>query len=211
MIDPRTDVLIVVDLQNDFLPGGPLAVPAGEAVVAPCNQLVALFDHVILTQDWHPRDHVSFASSHRDKKPFDAVMLPDGRTQLLWPDHCLQGSKGAEIVASLEAPHAELIIRKGYRIGLDSYSAFVEADGQTQTGLAGYLRERNLRRVIVCGLATDFCAGWSAIDAARAGFETILVADATRGIDIDGSMARAFTDMSAAGVTWVEMADIKAG
>ena len=211
IIDLQTDVLIVVDLQNDFLPGGPLAVPAGDTIVAPCNRLAALFAHVVLTQDWHPQGHVSFASSHPERQPFDAIRLADGRTQILWPDHCVQGSSGADIVASLQAPHAEMIIRKGYRHDLDSYSAFIEADGRTQTGLAGYLRERNLRRLIICGLATDFCAGWSAIDAARAGFETILVADATRGIDMDGSMARAFADMSAAGVTRVTMADIEAG
>jgi nicotinamidase/pyrazinamidase len=143
---------------------------------------------------------VSFASSHPGRKPFETITLPDGRSQILWPDHCLQGTPGAALVSALAVPHAELIIRKGYRHGLDSYSAFVEADGRTRTGLTGYLRERGLKRVFVCGLATDFCAGWSAIDAARAGFETWLVKDATRGIDADGSMGRAHADMKTAGV-----------
>lgn len=204
----ETDVLLVVDVQNDFLPGGALPVPDGAAVIEPCNSLVRRFAHVILTQDWHPARHVSFASSHPGRQPLDAVTLPDGRTQVLWPDHCLQGSDGAALAAALDAPRAELVIRKGYRPDLDSYSAFLEADGRTATGLAGYLSERGLRRVFVCGLATDFCAGWSAMDAARAGFETTLVIDATRGIDANGSMARALADMDAAGVRRVGTADL---
>lgn len=204
-----TDVLLVVDVQNDFLAGGALAVPDGAAVVEPCNRLAQLFQHVVLTQDWHPARHVSFASSHPGRQPFDTVVLPDGRTQMLWPDHCLQGSQGAALAAGLGAPHAELVIRKGYRPGLDSYSAFLEADGRTPTGLAGYLRERGLERVVVCGLATDFCAGWSAMDAARAGFETYLVGDATRGIDAQGSMARALADMDAAGVHRIDMRELE--
>ena len=196
----ETDVLLVVDVQNDFLPGGALAVPGGDGIVAPCRELATRFTHVVLTQDWHPADHVSFASSHPGKGILESVTLADGRSQVLWPDHCLQGSRGAALAEHLAVPHAELIIRKGYRRDLDSYSAFLEADGHTGTGLAGYLRERGLRRLVVCGLATDFCAGWSAIDAARAGFETWLVEDATRGIDANGSMARAFVDMAAAGV-----------
>ena len=196
----EADVLLIVDVQNDFLPGGALAVSGGDSIVAPCRELAARFSHVVLTQDWHPAGHVSFASSHPGKGILESVALADGRSQILWPDHCLQGSRGADIAEALAVPHAELIIRKGYRRDLDSYSAFVEADGRTATGLGGYLRERGLRRVVVCGLATDFCAGWSAIDAARAGFETWLVEDATRGIDANGSMARAFADMAAAGV-----------
>ena len=201
MIDPTDrDVLIVVDLQNDFLPGGALAVPGGDAIIAPINALAARFAHVVLTQDWHPAGHISFASSHPGREPLEAIVLDDGRTEVLWPDHCLQGSHGAALAAGLDVPHAELVVRKGYRLGLDSYSAFVEADGATRTGLAGYLRERGLECVYVAGLATDFCAGWKAIDAARAGFPTVLVEEATRGIDHAGSMARAFAAMATAGV-----------
>jgi len=199
-----TDVLIVVDVQNDFLPGGALAVPDGNAVIEPINRAAKRFAHVVLTQDWHPAGHVSFASSHPGKAPLATIALPDGRDQVLWPDHCLQGSKGAAIAAALEVPHARLVIRKGHRRHLDSYSAFLEADRKTPTGLAGYLRETGVARVFVAGLATDFCAAWTAIDAAHAGFETWLVVDATRGIDADGSMARAFADMEAAGVLRVD-------
>ncbi|MDX7949898.1 bifunctional nicotinamidase/pyrazinamidase [Lichenihabitans sp. Uapishka_5] len=206
-VPEATDVLLVVDVQNDFLPGGALAVVGGDEIVAPCRDLAGRFAHVVLTQDWHPAGHVSFASSHSGQTPFGSVALPDGRSQMLWPDHCVQGSPGAALADGLHIPRAELIIRKGYRRALDSYSAFVEADGRTGTGLAGYLRERGLRRVVVCGLATDFCAGWSAIDAARAGFETWLVTDATRGIDAAGSMARAAQDMKAAGVRPLTLAD----
>ena len=208
MLTPAdTDILLVVDVQNDFLPGGALAVSDGDAIVAPCRDLADRFDHVILTQDWHPAGHVSFATSHPGRRAFETVTLPDGRPQMLWPEHCLQGSRGAALAPGLDIPKAELIIRKGYRRDLDSYSAFLEADGRTATGLAGYLRERGLRRVVVCGLATDFCAGWSAIDAARAGFDTWMVADATRGIDAGGSMARAQADMEAAGVRQVSLSD----
>ena len=203
-----TDVLIVVDVQNDFLPGGALAVPDGDAVVAPVNALVARFDHVILTQDWHPAGHVSFASSHAGRAPFDGVTLADGRTQVLWPDHCVQGTRGAALAGALVADKAELIVRKGYRPGLDSYSAFQEADRRTGTGLAGYLRERGMTRVVVAGLATDFCAGWTAMDASAAGFATVLVADATRAIDLDGSLDRARADMAAAGVAFATVAEL---
>ena len=196
----ETDFLLIVDMQMDFLPGGALAVSGGDAIVGPCRYLGRRFAHVGLTQDWHPAGHVSFASSHPGRGVLDSVDLPDGRSQILWPDHCLQGSRGAALAEGLDVPHAELVIRKGYRRELDSYSAFVEADGRTATGLAGYLRERGLRRVVVCGLATDFCAGWSAIDSVNAGFETWLIEDATRGIDASGSMARAFADMARAGV-----------
>ena len=158
------------------------------------------FAHVVLTQDWHPDAHVSFASTH-EKKPLDTIALADGRDQVLWPDHCRQGTPGADLAAALDVPHAQLVIRKGHRRHLDSYSAFLEADRATPTGLAGYLREHGVMRVFVVGLATDFCAAWTAIDAAGAGFETYLVEDATRGIDTGGSMARAVADMDAAGVT----------
>ena len=208
---PSTDVLIIVDVQNDFLPGGALAVPDGDAVIAPIRALAERFEHVVLTQDWHPSSHISFASSHPGKAPFGAITLDDGRTQVLWPDHCLQGSHGAAITEALHVRNAELIIRKGYRQGLDSYSAFVEADRRTLTGLAGYLRERGLSRVFVAGLATDFCAGWTAIDAAAAGFATFLVEDATRGIDANGSVARALADMDAAGARRIDAASLTTG
>ncbi len=204
-----SDILVVVDIQNDFLPGGALAVPDGDAVIAPINALAARFEHVVLTQDWHPVGHVSFASSHSGQAPLDRVPLEDGREQILWPDHCLQGSRGADLADALTIPKAELIIRKGYRPGLDSYSAFREADRRTGTGLAGYLRERGFTRVVVVGLATDFCAGWTAVDAAHSGFETVLVEDATRGIDTNGSMDRAHADMRAAGVALVALADLR--
>ncbi len=205
-----SDVLIVVDVQNDFLPGGALAVPDGHAVIDPINRLAARFAHVVLTQDWHPDGHVSFASSHDDRTPFESIRLGDGRDQVLWPDHCLQGSPGADIADALDVPHAQLVIRKGHRRHLDSYSAFLEADRATPTGLAGYLREHGFTRVFVVGLATDFCAAWTAIDAAGAGFDTFLVEDATRGIDADGSMARASADMDAAGVTRIASAALLA-
>ncbi len=203
-------VLIIVDVQNDFLPGGALAVPDGDAVIAPINALAEMFDHVVLTQDWHPPGHISFASTHPGKKPLGRLRLPDGREQVLWPEHCLQGSHGAALSAALRLDKAELVIRKGYRAGLDSYSAFLEADG-TPTGLAGYLRERNLSRVVVVGLATDFCAGFTAVDAAQVGFDTMLVEDATRGIDADGSMARARNAMMNSGVAIGQVAEIIAG
>ncbi len=198
------DVLIVVDVQNDFLPGGSLAVPGGDAVIAPINRLARAFANVVLTQDWHPAGHISFASRHPGRHAHEEFALPDGRRQVLWPDHCIQGTHGAALAASLVVPHAQLVIRKGWRADLDSYSAFVEADGTTRTGLAGFLRERGLQRVFVAGLATDFCAGWTAIDAARAGFTALLVADATRGIDAGGSMARIDADLRRAGVAHVD-------
>ncbi len=203
-------VLIIVDVQNDFLPGGALAVPDGDAVIAPINALAEMFDHLVLTQDWHPPGHISFTSTHPGRKPLERLRLADGREQVLWPEHCLQGSHGAALAAALRLDKAELVIRKGYRTGLDSYSAFLEADG-TPTGLAGYLRERGMFRVVVVGLATDFCAGFTAIDAAQAGFDTMLVEDATRGIDADGSMARARTAMMNSGVAIAQVAEIIAG
>lgn len=193
------DALVVVDVQNDFLPGGALAVPDGDAVIAPINALARRFAHVVLTQDWHPEAHVSFATTH-GKAPLETITLPDGREQVLWPDHCLQDTPGADIADAIDIPHARLVIRKGHRVHLDSYSAFKEADRATPTGLTGYLRELGIARVFVVGLATDFCAAWTAIDAAHAGFETYLVEDATRGIDAGGSMARAVADMERAGV-----------
>lgn len=195
----QTDVLLVVDVQNDFLPGGSLAVPGGDAVVAPINALGAVFAHAVLTQDWHTPGHVSFASSHPGMAPFGRIDLPYG-PQVLWPDHCVQGSPGAALCDRLRLPRAELVIRKGFHPAVDSYSAFTEADRKTTTGLAGYLAARGFRRVFVCGLATDYCVAWTAMDARRAGFEAVVVEDACRAIDLDGSLAAAWRDMAAAAV-----------
>lgn len=197
------DVLLVTDVQYDFLPGGALAVPDGDGVIAPINALVKRFRqrgaHVLLTQDWHTPGHISFASAHPGRSPFETVTLSYGE-QVLWPDHCIQGTRGAEISRSLEISCAELVIRKGFHEGVDSYSAFLEADRQTPTGLAGYLRERGFNRVFCAGLATDFCVAWSALDAVAAGFETLVIEDACRAIDTNGSLERAWRDMQAAGI-----------
>lgn len=203
------DVLLVVDVQNGFMPGGTLPVPEGDHVVPLINRIAPMFRHVVITQDWHTRGHISFASSHAGKKPFDTITLPYG-TQVLWPDHCIQGTADADLHKDLRIPHAALIIRKGYRPHVDSYSAFVEADRTTTTGLAGYLRERGLKRVYFAGLATDFCVAWSALDAKRAGFQASVIEDATRGIDTAGSLARAWADMTAAGVSRLKSSDISA-
>jgi nicotinamidase-related amidase len=194
------DVLLIVDVQNDFCPGGALAVPDGDTIVPAVNRLARSFAHVILTQDWHPPGHASFASSHPGKRPFDAIEASYG-SQILWPDHCVQGTQGASFHPELDVPHAELVVRKGFRSAIDSYSAFRENDRLTPTGLAGYLRERGLDRVIMCGLATDFCVAFSAIDGRQAGFEVSVVTSACRGIDIEGSLARAMRSMNEAGVT----------
>ncbi|TXM66769.1 bifunctional nicotinamidase/pyrazinamidase [Methylobacterium sp. WL69] len=203
MIPGSSDVLLVVDVQVDFLPGGALAVPDGDGVIAPINRLVDRFAHVVVTQDWHPPGHVSFAASHPGRSAFETVALPHG-DQVLWPEHCIQGTAGAALAPGLRAERAELVIRKGHHPGVDSYSAFLEADRATPTGLAGYLRERGFTRVVVCGLATDYCVGWSALDARAAGFEAVVVTDAIRGIDIDGSVARAMAAMAAADAGFVE-------
>jgi len=202
------DVLLVIDVQNCFTPGGSLAVKDGDAIVPLINRLAKGFPHVVLTQDWHTPGHVSFASSHAGKKPFETTSLPYG-TQVLWPDHCVQGTDGAELHKDLKIPHAELVIRKGYRQQMDSYSAFYEADGKTPTGLAGYLRERGLTQVYLCGLATDFCVAWSALDARKAGFEAAVIEDATRGIDAGGSLAKAWQDMTGAGVQRLQSSAIE--
>jgi nicotinamidase/pyrazinamidase len=199
----ETDVLIVVDVQHDFLPGGALAVPEGNAVIEPINRLARAFRHVVLTQDWHPEGHASFASSHPAKQPFEMTDLHYG-PQVLWPDHCVQGSSGAEISQDLDIPHAQLVIRKGYNAGIDSYSGFKEADRQTSTGLAGYLKERGIRRVFCAGLALDFCVAWTAVDAVEAGFETYLIEDASRAIDTNGSLDKARKDLKAAGVRTIK-------
>lgn len=192
--------LIVVDVQNDFCPGGALAVPCGDEVVPEVNRLAAEFAHVILTQDWHPHGHASFASSHPGRQPFETIEVAYGQ-QILWPNHCVQGTPGAAFHAALEVRHAELIVRKGFRGAIDSYSAFFENDHRTPTGLVGYLRERGLERLTLCGLATDFCVLYSALDGRRAGFEVSVVTSACRGIDIDGSLDRALASMHEAGVT----------
>jgi len=193
------DLLLVVDVQNDFLPGGALAVPGGEAVVQVVNALAPRFAHVALTQDWHVAGHLSFASSHPGHAPFETITLPYG-PQVLWPDHCVQGTPGAAFSAALRLPQAEFIVRKGYRREVDSYSAFCEADGVTRTGLAGYLRERGLSRVFLAGLATDFCVAYSAVDARSAGFEVVVIEDACRAIDTRGSLAAAWARMNDADV-----------
>ena len=193
------DVLLVVDVQADFCAGGALAVPRGDEVVPLVNRLARAFVHVVLTQDWHTPGHVSFASSHPGRKPFETIELAYG-AQVLWPDHCVQGTPGAALHPALAIPRAELIIRKGYRREVDSYSAFCEADRRTATGLAGYLRERGLARVFLAGLATDFCVAWSALDARARGFEATVVEDACRGIDTGSSLAQAWAEMAAAGV-----------
>jgi nicotinamidase/pyrazinamidase len=200
-------VLIVVDVQNCFLPGGSLAVKDGEQVIPVINALAKAFAHVILTQDWHTPDHISFASAHAGKKPFETIKLPYG-DQVLWPDHCVQGTPGAAISADIAVPQAELVIRKGYHKTIDSYSAFYEADHKTPTGLAGYLKQRGLKTVFVAGLATDFCVGWTAIDARRFGFATYVIEDACRGIDVNGSLAKAWAAMAKAGVKRIKSGDI---
>lgn len=205
--NPSTDALIVVDVQNCFLPGGSLAVTNGDAVVPVINALAAKFRNVVATQDWHTPGHASFASAHAGGKPFDTVAMPYGR-QVLWPDHCVQGTEGAALSAGLRIPHLQLVIRKGYNRDVDSYSGFVEADGTTKTGLAGYLKERGISRVFVVGLATDFCVAWTALDARKAGFEAAVVEDACRGIDLDGSVAAAWTRMKEAGVVRMQSAEI---
>ena len=201
------DVLVVVDVQNCFIPGGSLAVKEGDQIVPLINRIAKQFQHVVITQDWHTADHVSFASQHAGKKPFETVKLAYG-TQVLWPDHCVQGTEGAALHKDLSIPHAELIIRKGYRKGVDSYSAFLEADKKTQTGLGGYLKQRGLKRVYFTGLATDFCVGWSALDARKQGFEALVIEDACRGIDVQGSLAKAWADMKAAGVKRIQSTDL---
>jgi nicotinamidase/pyrazinamidase len=193
------EVLIIVDLQNDFCPGGALAVPDGDAIIPVVNRLAAEFTHVVLTQDWHPPGHGSFASSHPGRQLFEMIEVAYG-AQTLWPDHCVQGTPGAEFHPALAALHAELVLRKGFRPAIDSYSAFRENDRITTTGLAGYLRERGFERLTLCGLATDYCVLFSALDACKAGFTVDVVLEACRGIDLDGSLAHAITAMQDAGV-----------
>jgi nicotinamidase/pyrazinamidase len=199
--------LLVVDVQNCFLPGGSLAVKDGDQVIPVINKIAKGFANVVMTQDWHTAGHVSFASTHSGKKPFETIDLKYGK-QVLWPDHCVQGTDGAALSKDLAIPQAGLIIRKGFHKDVDSYSAFTEADGKTTTGLASYLKARKLQRLFVAGLATDFCVAWSALDARKAGFETYVVEDACRGIDTQGSLAKAWADMAKAGVKRIQSSDI---
>jgi len=205
---PR-DALLVIDAQNDFCAGGALGVPDGDAVVPVVNRLAPVVPHVVLTQDWHPPGHGSFASAHPGRAPFETIELAYG-AQTLWPDHCVQGTRGAAFHRDLETARAQLILRKGFRPELDSYSAFYENDRATPTGLSGYLRARGVARVFLAGLATDYCVQYSALDAAREGFETIVVEDACRAIDLDGSRATAMAAMDAAGVRFVAAAQLGA-
>ena len=194
-----SDVLLAVDLQNDFCPDGALAVPRGDEVVAVINRLARSFPHVVLTQDWHPKDHLSFASQHPGAKPYDNFAAPYG-PQVLWPDHCVQGTSGAAFHPSLAVPHAELVIRKGYHRAIDSYSAFRENDRVTKTGLAGYLRERGFERIFIADLALDFCVRYSAEDAAEEGFAVVVIEDACRAIDLSGSLAATQQSLAARGI-----------
>jgi len=204
------DCLLVIDVQNDFMPGGALAVPHGDEVVPVINRLARAFGHVVLTQDWHPVSHVSFAANHAGTQPFQTLTLPYGE-QVLWPVHCVQDTPGAALHAGLHVPHARLVIRKGHHADVDSYSAFLEADRATRTGLAGYLREHGVKRVFCAGLATDYCVAWSALDARAAGFAAAVIEDACRAIDLEGSLAKAWQDLGAAGVARVTSAELLKG
>lgn len=205
-ISSRT-ALLVIDVQNDFIPGGSLPVPEGERIVPLINQLAPQFQQVVIAQDWHPHGHASFASSHPGRQPYDVIQLPYGE-QTLWPDHCVQASAGAEFHPQLDLPHAQLVIRKGCNPDIDSYSAFLEADRRTTTGLAGYLSERGIDTVYMVGLALDFCVMYSALDARAAGFNAVVVLDACRAIDLNGSLAAAIERMQEAGVELIQSTDL---
>lgn len=194
--------LLIVDVQNDFCPGGKLPVPGGDAVVPVINSLIDPFDIIIQTQDWHPSTHTSFASNHDNKEPYSTIDLDYG-TQVLWPDHCIQGSKGAEFHSELNTEKTQVIIRKGFRENIDSYSTFYENDQITVTGLAGYLREREIKELYTTGLATDFCVKWSILDGIDEGFKMYLVQDAVRGINLNGSLQTALDDMKEKGAVFV--------
>jgi len=208
-----TDCLLIIDVQNDFLPGGALAVPDGDQVIPVVNRLAKAFGPVgrtVLTQDWHPREHVSFAANHPGTEPFGMIDLPYG-AQVLWPVHCVQHSSGAALADGLDVPHAQLIVRKGYHPHIDSYSAFFEADRKTPTGLLGYLRELGIKRVFCVGLATDFCVAWSALDARAAGLEVAVIEDACRAIDLNGSLAQAWQHMTDTGIARLQSPDVLNG
>jgi nicotinamidase/pyrazinamidase len=197
------DVLLVIDVQNDFCPGGALAVPLGDEVIAPIHRIAPRFEHIVLTQDWHPSNHFSFAASHPGKEPYDSIEVNYG-TQTFWPPHCVQGTRGAEFHPALELTQAELILRKGFRPQIDSYSAFFENDRTTPTGLAGYLKERGLTRVFLAGLAYDYCVGYSALDARRLGLPAFVLRDACRAIDLNGSVAAIEGEFAKEGVGMLE-------
>ncbi len=199
--------LIIIDAQYGFMPGGGLAVADGDAIVPVINRIAPRFANVVLTQDWHPADHISFAANHPGRAPFETITLPYGE-QVLWPTHCVQGTRDAALHDDLRVPQAQLIIRKGFHCDVDSYSAFMEADRRTSTGLAAYLKARGISKLYLCGLATDYCVAWSAQDARAAGFEATVIEDACRAIDLNGSLARAWADMAAAGVGRVQSTDI---
>ncbi len=201
------DILLVIDVQNDFCPGGALAVPRGDEIVPTVDRLAAKFAHVVLTQDWHPHGHFSFASSHPGAQPYETIEVSYG-PQVLWPDHCVQGTPGAAFRSDLDIPHAELVLRKGYHRTIDSYSAFYENDRRTPTGLSGYLREREFKRVFLAGLAFDFCVRYSAEDAYREGFEAIVIEDACRGINVDGSMRAAHDLMQSLGIARIQASTV---
>lgn len=199
--------LIIVDVQNDFCPGGALAVPDGDKIIKPINKLTGSFDCIVQTQDWHPADHLSFASNHEGRSPYDTVEMKYGE-QVLWPDHCVQGSQGAEFHKGLKNKPSQLIIRKGFRRKIDSYSAFFENDQSTVTGLHGYLQARGVNELFVAGLATDFCVKWTALDGRKLGYKVNLITDAIKGIDIEGSVDAAMKEMKEAGVEMVSSSDI---
>ncbi|MBN9403862.1 MAG: bifunctional nicotinamidase/pyrazinamidase [Burkholderiales bacterium] len=203
----NSTALLIVDAQYGFMPGGGLPVAGGHAIVPVVNRVAPRFANVVLTQDWHPRDHVSFAANHPGRQPFETITLPYGE-QVLWPVHCVQGTRDAALHDGLRVDHAQLIVRKGYQRDIDSYSAFVEADRRTTTGLAAWLQARGIARLWLCGLATDYCVAWSALDARAAGFEVTVIEDACRAIDLNGSLAQAWADMTAAGVRRVDSAQI---
>ena len=198
------DVLVVIDPQVDFCPGGALAVAGGDEIMPLINQIAARFEHVVITQDWHPRDQISFASNHPGAAPFSVIEVAYG-PQTLWPDHCVQGTAGAQLHPALDTPHAELILRKGYNRAVDSYSAFFENDKTTATGLSGYLRQRGFKRCVFVGLALDFCVRYSALDAVREGFGSVVIPAACRAIDLDGSAAATLAAFAAAGVTLADL------
>jgi nicotinamidase/pyrazinamidase len=200
-----SEALLIVDVQYGFMPGGGLPVADGDAIVPVINRIAPRFANVVLTQDWHPADHISFAANHPGRAPFETITLPYGE-QVLWPTHCVQGTRDAALHDALHAPQAQLIIRKGFHRHVDSYSAFVEADRRTSTGLAAYLKARGITALYLCGLATDYCVAWSALDARAAGFEATVIEDACRAIDLNGSLATAWADMAAAGVARVDSA-----
>lgn len=199
--------LIIVDVQNDFCPGGALEVPRGDQVIPVINNLIERFDNIVQTQDWHPKGHWSFASSYQGKEPFDTTTLEYGE-QVLWPDHCVQGEKGSEFHPNLHTTPTQLVIRKGFRKSIDSYSAFYENDFKTKTGLTGYLRDRNIDTLYVTGLATDFCVKWSVLDGLKEGFQVNVVDDAIRGIDINGSVDQAVKEMKETGATFVHSGEV---